>query len=62
MKSISNNGSDDPPAEIIESRTRSEGTNRCDFEEFCGIWSDTELTEFEENMKDLRKINHEDWQ
>ena len=35
--------------------------NRMDFEEFCGIWSDLELTEFEEKTKDLSRVNHEDW-
>ena len=62
MKSISSNGIDDPSPELIKPRAQSEGTNRCDFEEFCSIWSDTDLAEFEDNMKDLRKINHEDWQ
>ena len=32
-----------------------------DFEEFRGIWSDLELTEFEEKTKDLSRVNHEDW-
>lgn len=35
--------------------------NRGDFEEFCGIWSDSELKEFEENTKELRNIDHGDW-
>ena len=85
MKSITIHGIEDPLAELIKSRARSEGlsinktvkklleeslgvkprkkgTNRSDFEEFCGIWSETELSEFEEKTKDLRNINHEDWQ
>jgi hypothetical protein len=84
MKSITIHGIDDSLAELIKSRTRSEGlsinktviklleeslgvkprikgTNRSDFEEFCGIWSDSELAEFEKNTEDLRNINHEDW-
>ena len=84
MKSITIHGIDDPLAELIKSRARSEGlsinktvkklleeslgvkprtkgTNRSDFEEFCGIWSDSELAEFEKNTKNLRNINHEDW-
>ena len=42
-------------------KPRIKGTNRSDFEEFCGIWSDSELAEFEENTKDLRTINPEEW-
>ena len=38
------------------------GAFRRDFEEFCGIWSDRELVEFEENTASLRKIDTEDWQ
>ncbi|MCP4627632.1 MAG: hypothetical protein GY850_29565 [bacterium] len=40
---------------------RAKGINRGDFEEFCGIWSDSDLAEFEESTKDLKKIDHEDW-
>jgi hypothetical protein len=32
-----------------------------DSEVFRGIWSDLELTEFEEKTKDLSRVNHEDW-
>ncbi len=84
MKSITIHGLDEPLAELIKSRARSEGLsinktvkklleeslgvkprgkgiNRSDFEEFCGIWSDSELAEFEDATKDLRKVNSEDW-
>jgi hypothetical protein len=47
--------------ESLGVRPRKNGINRRNFEEFCGIWSDSELTEFEENTKDLRKTDHEDW-
>lgn len=47
--------------ESLGVRPRANGTNRIDFEEFCGIWSDSELTEFEEKTKDLRSVNDEDW-
>ena len=40
--------------ESLGVKPRIKGTNRSDFEEFCGIWSDSELAEFEENTKDLR--------
>ena len=33
--------------------------NRGDFEEFCGIWSDSDLAEFDENTKDLNKVDHD---
>ncbi|UCD81259.1 MAG: hypothetical protein JSW26_07495 [Desulfobacterales bacterium] len=84
MKSITIHNIDEPLAELIKSKARSEGlsinktvkklleeslgvkprekaTNLSDFEEFCGIWSDSELAEFEDATNDLRKVNHEDW-
>ena len=48
--------------ESLGVKPRKKGTNRSDFEEFCGIWSESELAEFEEKTKDLSNINHEDWQ
>ncbi len=47
--------------ESLGVKPRKKGINRSDFEEFCGIWSDSELAEFEENTKDLRTVDHEDW-
>ena len=47
--------------ESLGVKPRSKGKHRSDFEEFCGIWSKSELGEFEKNIKDLRKINQEDW-
>lgn len=38
-----------------------EGAFRNDFKEFCGIWADTDIAEFDEKTKDLRKIDPEDW-
>jgi len=35
---------------------------RRDFEEFSGVWSESELAEFQENTKDLNRINPGDWQ
>ena len=84
MKSITIHGIDDPLAELIQSRARSEGLSvnktvkklleealgvkpqsmgkyRSDFEEFCGIWSESDLNEFQEKTKDLRIIQDEDW-
>jgi hypothetical protein len=31
------------------------------FEEFCGIWSQKELSEFEKKTKMLRRVDPEDW-
>ena len=31
------------------------------FEEFCGIWSKTELSEFEKKTDPLRRVDPEDW-
>ncbi len=33
-----------------------------DFKEFCGLWTEKDLKEFEENTSDTREINSEDWQ
>jgi len=33
-----------------------------DFEEFSGIWSDLELAEFHEKIKDLSSVDHEGWE
>ena len=43
-------------------KPRHKGTNRSQFEEFCGIWSKSELSEFDKNTKELRKVDPEDWQ
>lgn len=47
--------------ESLGVKPRAKGINRGDFEEFCGIWSESELAEFEKDTKDLRKTNKEDW-
>jgi hypothetical protein len=44
--------------ESLGVKPRKKGINRSDFEEFCGIWTDSELAEFEDHTKDLRKINY----
>ena len=38
------------------------GKFREDFEEFCGMWTESDLKEFEERTKALRIIHNEDWQ
>ena len=38
------------------------GDRKADFSEFCGVWSKTDLAEFEKSTKDLRKVDPEDWQ
>jgi len=48
--------------ESLGVKPRNKGMHRSDFEEFCGMWSQSELEEFEENTNDLRKIQNEDWQ
>ena len=48
--------------ESLGVKPRSGGAFRHDFEEFYGIWSDTELAEFNERTVDLNKIDPEDWQ
>ena len=84
IKSITIHGIDDPLAELIKSKARSEGLSvnktvkklleealgvkpqskgkfRSEFEEFCGIWSESDLKEFEEKTEELRIIRDEDW-
>lgn len=41
------------PAEI--------SSRRSDFEEFCGVWTNEDLQEFNKAVKPLRQINPEDW-
>jgi hypothetical protein len=36
--------------------------NLDDFKEFCGIWTEAELKEFEEKTSDTSVIDPEDWQ
>lgn len=36
--------------------------NLDDFKEFCGVWSETDLTEFNEKTSETRSIDQEDWQ
>ena len=43
-------------------RPRSKDTNRGEFEELCGLWSGSELIEFEQKTQDLRTIDLDDWQ
>jgi hypothetical protein len=37
-------------------------TNRREFEEFCGVWSKADLSEFEKNTAPIRKVDPGDWQ
>jgi hypothetical protein len=36
-------------------------TNRREFEEFCGVWSKADLSEFEKNTAPIRKVDPGDW-
>ncbi len=48
--------------ESLGVKPRNKGINRSDFEEFCGIWSESDRTEFEDKTEDLRNVNYADWQ
>lgn len=48
--------------ESLGVKPRNKGKHRCDFEEFSGIWSESERIEFEERTDELRNVNNEDWQ
>ncbi len=49
-------------AESLGVRPKDESVRRREFEEFCGIWSEEELREFEEGTLDLRRVDEGDWQ
>jgi hypothetical protein len=38
-----------------------ENQHREDFKGFCGLWSETDLSDFEERTQHLSKIDDEDW-
>jgi hypothetical protein len=48
--------------ESLGVQPRSRKAFRHDFEEFCGIWSDNELSEFNDRTEDLSEIGPGDWQ
>ncbi len=48
--------------ESLGVRPKSGGVFRHDFEEFCGLWSDGDLAEFNERSSDFNRIDPEDWQ
>ncbi len=43
-------------------RPRQNHANRREFEEFCGVWSETDLAEFKKNTASTRKVDSGDWQ
>ena len=43
-------------------KPRPEKKNLKDFQEFSGVWNDSDLEEFEENTAATRVVNPEDWQ
>ena len=48
--------------ESLGVKPKPEGAFRNEFKEFCGIWSDNDLAEFNERTGDLNKIDPGDWQ
>ena len=48
--------------ESLGVKPRHKDTNRTDFEEFCGMWSESDLCEFEKRTEEFRRVNPEDWQ
>ncbi len=47
--------------ESLGAKPRGKNSHRGDFDEFCGVWSDKDSSEFEKNIKELRQIDPEDW-
>ena len=33
-----------------------------DFADFCGVWSESDQLEFEQNTKDFQQVDQRDWQ
>ena len=48
--------------EALGVKPRPKDSNRDHFEEFCGIWSKSDLIEFDEKTEEYRKIIPGDWQ
>ena len=48
--------------ESLGVRQKNGGAFRSDFEQFCGIWSEKDLSEFNEKTDDFNQIDPEDWQ
>jgi len=48
--------------EALGVKPRHRAAHRSDFEEFFGMWSESELTDFTNRTRDLRTIDHGDWQ
>ncbi|MBN1508140.1 MAG: hypothetical protein JW955_14915 [Sedimentisphaerales bacterium] len=38
------------------------GDRKADFAEFCGVWSKTDVAEFDRSTRGLRKLDPRDWQ
>jgi hypothetical protein len=43
-------------------RPQNDRKNLDDFKEFCGVWTQADLDEFEEKTADFGKIDKKDWQ
>ena len=48
--------------ECLGVKPQPERKNLCDFEAFCGLWTQDDLDEFEKKTSDLREIDDTDWQ
>ena len=47
--------------ESLGIKIKNEKLHRGDFEEFCGLWSQTDLVKFNEQVSDFDKVEDEDW-
>ena len=43
------------------SESRGNEDRKAGFAEFCGVWSQADLAEFEKNTEDMRKADRQDW-
>jgi hypothetical protein len=48
--------------EALGVKPRPKDSNRDQFEEFCGIWSDSDLAEFDKETEAFKRIDPGDWQ
>ena len=47
--------------EALELKPQPKDKNRKDFAEFFGLWTKSDLRDFEQGTTDLRKIDEKDW-
>ncbi len=47
--------------EALGVKPRNLGKHYDEFKEFCGVWSEQEVLDFEEQTREFRQVHPEDW-